>query len=148
MSVGDTVAEGDVLATVDSKSVISAMSVVQSEIDAMDAKLEEAEDDEIASKVKAPVSGHVKVIYASEGDTVTAVMSDKNALMVISADGYMAVDLAGNSLAEGDDVTVKTSDGAEYSGSVKYTSLHINQLAVSDCKASALPNMNKLYQLM
>ena len=122
VSVGDTVVEGDVLATVDSKSVISAMSVVQSEIDAMDAKLEEAEDDEIASKVKAPVSGRVKVIYVAEGDAVTTVMSDKNALMVISADGYMAVDLAGSSLAEGDDVTVKTSDGTEYSGSVKYVS--------------------------
>ena len=77
VSVGDTVVEGDVLATVDSKSVISAMSVVQSEIDAMDAKLEEAEDDEIASKVKAPVSGRVKVIYVAEGDAVTTVMSDK-----------------------------------------------------------------------
>jgi len=122
VSVGDTVTEGDVLATVDSKSVISAMSVVQSEIDAMDAKLEEAGDDEIESQVKAPVSGRVKEIYVAEGDGVTTVMSDKNALMVISADGYMAVDLSGSSLAEGDEVTVKTSDGTEYTGSVKYVS--------------------------
>lgn len=122
VAVGDTVAEGDVLATVDSKSVISAMSVVQSEIDAMDAKLEEAEGDEIESKINAPVSGRVKEICVAEGDAVATVMSEKNALMVISADGYMAVDLSGSSLAEGDDVTVKTSDGTEYSGSVKYVS--------------------------
>ena len=122
VSVGDTVAEGDVLATVDSKSVISAMSVVQSEIDAVDAKLEEAGDDEIAAEVKAPVSGRIKEIYVTEGDGITTVMSDKNALMVISADGYMAVDLSGSSLAEGDSVTVKTSDGNEVSGTVKYVS--------------------------
>ena len=66
VSVGDTVAEGDVLATVDSKSVISAMSVVQSEIDAMDAKLEDAGDDEIESEIKAPVSGRVNG-YRSNG---------------------------------------------------------------------------------
>ena len=66
VSVGDTVAEGDVLATVDSKSVISAMSVVRSEIDAMDAKLEDAGDDEIESEIKAPVSGRVNG-YRSNG---------------------------------------------------------------------------------
>ena len=119
---GDTVKEGDVLATVDTKSVISAMSVVQSEIDALDDKLEDAEDDEISSTIKSTISGRVKTIYAAEGDSVTTVMSDKNALMLLSADGYMAVDLEDSGLAEGDTVTVKTSDGTEYEGRVKYVS--------------------------
>jgi multidrug efflux pump subunit AcrA (membrane-fusion protein) len=122
VSAGDTVAEGDVLATVDTKSVISAMSVVQSEIDALDAKLEDAENEEIESSITTAVSGRVKEIYAQVGDSVTSVMTDKNALMVLSADGHMAVDLSDSGLTEGAAVTVKTADGTEYEGTVKYVS--------------------------
>jgi multidrug efflux pump subunit AcrA (membrane-fusion protein) len=121
-SVGDAVEEGDVLATVSTQSVITAMSEVQSEINDLDDELEDAEDDEISSSVKASVSGRVKKIYVESGDIVTSVMYDNNALMIISADGYMAVDIESGSLKEGESVKVKNSDETEYSGTVKYVS--------------------------
>ena len=137
VSTGDSVSEGDVLAIVDTKSVISAMSMVQSEIDALDAKLEDAKDEEIASTIKATVSGRVKDIYAEEGSSVTSVMTDKNALMVLSADGFMAVDLENTGLTEGTDVTVKLTDGTEFSGSVKYVSGQTATVVFSDEGASS-----------
>ncbi|MBR4780616.1 MAG: hypothetical protein IK014_04575, partial [Lachnospiraceae bacterium] len=121
-SAGDAVEEGAVLATVKMQSVITAMAEVQSEIEELDDKLEDAEDDEISSSVSATVSGRVKEIYVAEGDEIMSVMSEKNALMTISADGYMAVDLTGTSLKEGDEVVVTTADDTEYSGNVKYVS--------------------------
>ncbi|MBO4864354.1 MAG: HlyD family efflux transporter periplasmic adaptor subunit [Eubacterium sp.] len=131
-SPGDAVSEGDILATVDTQSVITAMSEVQSEIDEMDEKLDDAKDDEVSSTIKAPVSGRVKEIFAESGDSVTAVMSDKNALMTISADGYMAVDIETASLSEGEEVTVKTSDDTEYSGKVRYVSGDTTTIVFSD----------------
>ncbi|MBQ9872446.1 MAG: HlyD family efflux transporter periplasmic adaptor subunit [Eubacterium sp.] len=122
VSTGDTVKEGDVLAKVNTRSVITAMAVLQSDIDALDEKLEEASDAEISSKIKANISGRVKKIYAAEDDKVIAVMNENNALMVISADGYMAVQLEGTSLKEGDEVTVTASDDTEISGKVKFVS--------------------------
>ena len=121
-SPGDAVEEGDVLATVKMQSVITAMSEVQTQIDELDDQLEDAEDDEVESTIKANVSGRVKDIYASEGDAVMSVMAENNALMTISADGYMAVDITGSSLNEGAEVTVTASDDTEFSGTVKYVS--------------------------
>ena len=102
VSAGDTVEEGDVLAKVNTQSVITAMAVLQSDIDALDEKLEEASDAEISSKITASVSGRIKKIYAAENDKVIAVMNENNALMVISADGYMAVQLEDQQHACGD----------------------------------------------
>ena len=122
VSVGDTVEAGDVLAKVNTNSVITAMAGLQSDIDALDAKLEEASGAEIDSTIKATVSGRVKKIFAETEDKVISVMYENNALMVISADGNMAVDLEGSSVKEGEEVTVVTSEGTEISGKVKYVS--------------------------
>ena len=47
VAVGDTVQEGDVIASVDLPSVISAMSSTQADIDKLDAQIKDAAEEEI-----------------------------------------------------------------------------------------------------
>jgi len=118
VKVGDKVEEGDLLATVNTASVISAMSDLQEEMEELDAKLKDAAEDTVSSKITAQVSGRVKEIYAAEGDDVSSVMYENNALMLISLDGYMAVDIETDALKKGDNATVILPDGTEYDGTV------------------------------
>ena len=118
VKVGDKVEEGDLLATVNTASVISAMSDLQEDMEELDEQLEAAAEDTVSSRITAQVSGRVKEIYAAEGDDVASVMYENNALMLISLDGYMAVDVETDALKKGDSATVVLSDGTEYKGTV------------------------------
>ncbi len=115
---GDTVSEGDLLASVDSASVLSALAAAQAQLDALDEEIEEAAEDEVDEDVTTALDGRVKYIYAEEDDDVVTVMYENGALLLLSLDGYMAVDVDAGSLAAGDSVTVTDSDGAEYDGTV------------------------------
>lgn len=116
---GDSVEEGDLIATVTSASLLSAMSDKQDELDEIDAELEEAADDEVSDTITAGASGRVKLVNVSSGDDVAGVMYSAGSLMLLSLDGYMAVDISSDSLKAGDSVTVTLSDGTEKSGTVE-----------------------------
>ena len=115
---GDTVKKGDTIATVDMSTVLSAMSSVQADIDKLDKKIKSAADDEVDDEIKSKVKGRVKKIYAAKGDDVSSVMSENSALLLISMDGYMAVDIENANLKEGDKVKVTTSKDKTYTGKV------------------------------
>ena len=116
---GDSVEEGDLLAVADMASVRTAMSELQSEIEELDDEITGAEGDSVSSYVSAGVPGRVKILYGGKGMLVEDTMVDHGGLAVISLDGYMAVDLETEALAEGDAVTVKLSDGEETDGTVE-----------------------------
>lgn len=113
---GDSFQEGELLATADMASVRSAMSTLQSELDALDEEISQAEGDTVDSYISAGVAGRVKAIYAGVDTSVAETMVDKGALAVISLDGYMAVDIDNESLEKGEAVSVILSDGSEEEG--------------------------------
>ena len=113
------VSEGDILATVDMASVISAMADLQVRIEELDAELSDAEDDAASTTVYAGVSGRVKAIFGEAEASVTDVMYEHGALALISLDGYMAVDIETGALAVGDSVTVQLSDEETVTGTVE-----------------------------
>lgn len=115
---GETVSQGDVLATVNMSTVISALAALQEELDALDDSIGEAEGDKVSSTVKAGVSGRVKAVYAEKSEDIAACMVDHGALAVISLDGYMAFELTTDGLRKGDTVTVTMPDGSTVSGTV------------------------------
>ncbi len=115
---GDGFQEGELLATADMASVRSAMSTLQSELDALDEEISQAEGDTVDSYISAGVAGRVKAIYAGVDTSVAETMVDKGALAVISLDGYMAVDIDNESLEKGEAVSVILSDGSEEEGLV------------------------------
>ena len=129
---GDTVSEGDIIATLDMTSVMSAMADLQKELDDLDEQLSDAEDDEVSDTIKAGVSGRVKAIYAEEGSAVADCMVENGALALLSLDGYMALDIETEALSVGDTVTVDPNDGWLYTGTVERVSSGTATILVSD----------------
>ena len=115
---GDTVTEGDILAYLDLTSVMSAMNDLQTELEELDSDIADAAKETVDNVMKSTVVGRVKGIYCEAGDSVLSIMYEHGALMTISLDGHMAVDIPTAGLSAGDTVTVTLSDGTAYPGTV------------------------------
>ena len=115
---GDTVAEGEILAYLDLTSVMSAMNDLQTELEELDSDIADAAKETVDNVMKSTVVGRVKGIYCEAGDSVLSIMYEHGALMTISLDGHMAVDIPAADLSAGDAVTVTLSDGTAYPGIV------------------------------
>ncbi len=116
---GDSVTEGEVIATVTSDSLLSTLTDTQEALDRLDEEIEEAEDDEVDDTITTAVAGRVKKIWAQSGDEVASVMAEDGALLVLSLDGKMAVDVEAGNLAADDEVTVTDSTGESWDGTVE-----------------------------
>ena len=112
------VKQGDLLATVDMSTVLTALADLQDQLDDLDQQIADAKGDTVSSFVQAGISGRVKQIFAAEGTDVSACMAQNGALAVLSLDGYMAVDVESDLLERGDSVTLVRPDGSEISGTV------------------------------
>ena len=116
---GDAVSAGDILASVDRNTVKAAMGDAEALIEELDRKMMEVKNDSISSSLTAPSDGRVVAIYANKSDDVIDVMYEDGALVVLSLDGCLAVDVEGS-----DDLTVDTrvkvvnSKGRAYTGTV------------------------------
>ena len=120
VSNGDSVTEGEPIATVDRVSVMNAITQVQETLDYLADEISAARSDTAPTTVTALASGTVKVIYAQEDDLVSDVMLENGALTVLSLDGKMAVQVeADTDLAVDAPVIVTLEDGTQVSGAVK-----------------------------
>jgi multidrug efflux pump subunit AcrA (membrane-fusion protein) len=114
----DAVKKGDILATVDMATVMTALADVQEQLDEMDEEISDAKGDTVSSMVTAGVAGRVKRLLAQTGTDVTACMAEHGALAYLSLDGYMAVDIKADGLDKGQEVTVIRADGSRIAGRV------------------------------
>ena len=76
VKAGDTVQEGDLLASVDTVSVKTALKLLQEEIDDLDEEIEDEQGETVSSSIKSGVAGRVKKNYASVDDEVSVTLSD------------------------------------------------------------------------
>lgn len=118
VETGDKVTEGQELALVNLSTVMTAMSETQASIDALDKQLKTAAEDEIDSTIKSTVAGRIKKVFVAAGDDVSSAMVENSALILMSVDGYMAVDVESKTLNVGDKVSVVTSNSKKYTGTV------------------------------
>lgn len=117
---GDYVSAGTVLATVEESSVLSAVEDIQEELEALDGEISQCQEDEDENTITSSVSGRVKDIYVEAGSSVTETMLDTGALMTLSLDGQMAVDMNGEIQAEeGEQTEVLLPDGTTVNGTVE-----------------------------
>ena len=112
------------LAEVDSSSVYEAMEEVQEKIEALDEQIADLQEDTDEETISASIDGRVKKIYIGQGEDITSCMLEHGALLVLSADGKMAVDLADPATvpSEEDTVTVTLSSGTQIEGTVEKVS--------------------------
>ena len=130
---GDTVAVGDALAKVDTSTVLTKITEVQESIATLDDEIESAKDSaSTTATLTAGVSGRVKKIYAETGKTVSSTVAESGALMLISVDGLMAVDIEAADLTVGSSVTVTLEDGTGMTGTVKTVVGGIATITLSD----------------
>lgn len=118
VEAGEQVREGQVLATVDMSSVLTAMASLQTALEELDGQIADAADDKADSSVTTAVAGRVKQIFAEPGMSVPDCMAQHGALAVLSLDGSMAVDIPGGNLTVGTAVTVTRENGKVLSGTV------------------------------
>lgn len=120
---GDHVEKGDVLAEVDEVSVLNAIEDVQNQIEEIDVQISETQDTSEENSISAKVDGRVKKIYIEENGDIADCMLEHNAVMLLSIDGKMAVDLDNISQETSKDetVTVTLSNDSQVEGTVEST---------------------------
>ena len=114
-----SLAKGDIIATVEMTTVVSTMADLQTQIEDLDDQISAAEDDAASTSVYAGVTGRVKAVFGQSGDDVGEVMYEHGALALLSLDGYMTVQIQAEGLVAGDSVTVQLSDGDTVTGTVE-----------------------------
>lgn len=134
---GDFVSEGQLLATVDKTSVLAAAEEVNTLMRSLDGAIESARYDALSTALTAARDGRVKAVYASAGASVAETVAEHGALMSLSLDGRMAVDIASPTLTLGAGVSVKTESAGELAGVVLSVTEGVATVTVSD--EAALP---------
>lgn len=135
VSSGDYVEAGDLLATVDKSSVLSAISDLNELMATLDSAIESSRSDAVSSAIYAPAPGRVKAVFVESVESVTDAMYENSALMLLSLDGRMAVDIDAGDMSPGTALTVTLSDGTELSGSVYSISEGTAAVTVPDTAA-------------
>ncbi len=110
VETGDTVAAGDVLATLDLASLSERAAALASELSTLDRQIKSRST---TGSVYSPVRGRIKYLPVAEGDDVLGAIAQYGALALISSDERMQVTIetdAALSLYSG--VTVVWTDGS------------------------------------
>lgn len=128
---GQTVSEGDPIAQVDLVAVKAAISELQEVIDTLDAAIASESSKINDSVIRSGTAGRVKKIYAREGTAAADTVYENGALLLLSLDGLMAVDLEAQAEV-GQCVTVTLSDGTALEGTVESVSDGTATVTLSD----------------
>lgn len=128
---GQTVSEGDPIAQVDLVAVKAAISELQEVIDTLDAAIASESSKTNDSVIRSGTAGRVKKIYAREGTAAADTVYESGALLLLSLDGLMAVDLEARAEV-GQRVTVTLSDGTALEGTVESVSDGTVTVTLSD----------------
>ena len=130
---GDTVTAGAILAKANRTSVMQAIASVHEVLEEIDGQLQKARDAKADGYLTAPVAGTVKEVYAQAGEKVMDVMNEYGALMLLSLDGRMAVQIpAAEGLSMGGSVTVTLPDGTALPGQVSFLEEGVATVVVVD----------------
>lgn len=128
---GQTVSEGDPIAQVDLVAVKAAISELQEVMDTLDAAIASESSKTNDSVIRSGAAGRVKKIYAQEGTAAADTVYENGALLLLSLDGLMAVDLEAQ-VEIGQSVTVTLSDGTALDGTVESVSDGTATVTLSD----------------
>lgn len=119
VSNGDSVKEGDLIATVNKTSVMNQISDIKDLIADLDEEIVNSREDDDYKTITAPASGRVMAVYAGKGVSVSDTVASNGALILLSLDGLMKVEINKvDGVSVGDSVKVKLSDSTEKTGRV------------------------------
>ena len=117
VSNGEWVEKDQPVAAVDKVTVMKTISVIQENLAHLDKEIMKLAAPKTTTMLVSPLAGRVKAIYVEKGDKVADVMAEHGALMVISLDGKMAVELETEApVVAGAGVSVTRPDGSVLPG--------------------------------
>ncbi|MGI6005200.1 MAG: HlyD family efflux transporter periplasmic adaptor subunit [Christensenellales bacterium] len=90
---GDLIEEGGVIASLDPDSVRELSSQLSAQIAQADRNLRSMSANKTVKSVSAPVEGRIKKVYVEAGDDVSEAMTQQGAVMLLSTDGLMRVQI-------------------------------------------------------
>ncbi len=131
MKNGQTVSKGDPIAQVDLVAVKAAISELQEVMDTLDTAIASESSKTNDSVIRSGTAGRVKKIYAREGTAAADTVYESGALLLLSLDGLMAVDLEARAEV-GQRVTVTLSGGTALEGTVESVSDGTATVTLSD----------------
>ena len=131
---GQVLSEGDPIAAFDPVAVKTAVTELQSVLKDVDEAIASAYDSSPSSIIQAGTSGRVKKVYAEKDKAAADTMYEHGAMMLLSLDGKMAVDLETEPDRDAA-LTVTLSDGTELPGTVAASEDGVCTITVSDAKA-------------
>jgi len=133
---GDSVKEGDKMATLDVSALEIRQKELLSEIAALDMQLGTLQRGGEQTKVTSMVAGRVMHIYATEGGDVAQTLRDSGALLLLSTDGKLKAEFPPSSaLTLGADVDVELSNGDSVDGTVSSVISDAAAVTVDDADA-------------
>lgn len=107
VKVGDTVHQGDTIASFDQALLSANIANLQATVTQLERQLQGlALSFHSDKKIIAGVTGIVKEVYVQNGDSVDAVVAEKGGIALISADGLMNVQFQSTGLTANEEVTV------------------------------------------
>ena len=133
---GESVKEGQDVATVDRVSVMESIVTVQENLTYLTEQMNDTDTGEVVSTITAPAAGRVKAIYIERGRSASQATRDNGALVVLSLDGKMAAALETDAVKAGEAVTVTLSDGTTEDGTVERVLDGRTTVTMSDEKAA------------
>lgn len=131
---GDVVDPGDVLATVDPITVRTAVAELQSVIKALDYDLVREKNKDQLTTLSSPCGGRIKQLYLEPEQTVSDIVYEHGALLLLSLDGRMAVQIPGK-MTIGTPLNVTLSNGTVETGRVSAYSDDITTVTIPDTSA-------------
>ena len=90
VEVGDTIAAGDVLATLDTASLSARAATLANELSSLDRQIRSRST---TASIYSPVRGRIKYIPVVEGDDVLGAIAQYGALALISSDELMQIEI-------------------------------------------------------
>ena len=130
---GDLVTAGQIVAKVDQTALMKSIASVHEVLDDIDSQLQEAHEARGTTALKAPAAGTVKAVYAEAGRTAMDVMNEYGALMLLSLDGRMAVQVrSADGLTVSTPVIVTLPDGQALTGEVTHLEDGVATVTVVD----------------
>lgn len=130
---GDLVTAGQIVAKVDQTALMKSIASLHEVLDDIDSQLQEAHEARGTTALKAPAAGTVKAVYAEAGRTAMDVMNEYGALMLLSLDGRMAVQVrSADGLTVSTPVIVTLPDGQALTGEVTHLEDGVATVTVVD----------------
>ena len=117
VAAGDTIAEGDVIATLDTDAMNEQAADLNKQIMEAQTNIDTTNNYTTSLSIKSPADGWVKNVVLDEDDYIEDAMDEYGYVALVATEKREIINAEGSGLAEGDKVKVKC-EGSTISGTV------------------------------